>query len=604
MSDGDRRWSQRYPPLLGGLVATALAAFVLPSALNVPQSNPSQTLEFAPVPPEDDIPPPPPSGNSASLGLGSSAGPTDPGGATGGPPDVPPPPLPEGQGTRPVTKRCVGDPPRQTEDPMSPPCVAHFEGDNGGATYEGVDANEIDFLVYSDGDIINITSRGTEYQCEHGRHYDLGEPAQDDEPADVRGLRVFQHYFNERFQTYDRTLRIHLYCAAHPGDDQYISPEERRADAANLVGLVDPFAYVTQISWGSTDAFVDQMAGAGRVHFSVLQNQAEHYRRHPGLLWSYRPSLEIQVAQFASYVCSKVAAHPVSFSGNDDHGASRVLGLLFTDHEGAGSLTRFAELAREEIEACGVEFAHVARFANYGSVYSGSPNTEAIENVAAFQDAGVTTIVWAQGFDAEHSKAAAQLGYEPEWVVAGDGAHDGYAPQTHQDQEVWEHAWVVTIQPLQTGSVFETRCAQVLSEHGDLGRQDISHLCTFRNYYTQLRQLFTGIQVAGPKLTPQTMDRGFHAIPPVPSTDPQVPASYYDPGDYTCVKDATAGWWDPEGPNSLGTGAASNSGCWRMAEGGRRYLVDGWPDGDVTAQQAPDDPCNQYSGQFFLYRDH
>ncbi|HEX9889335.1 MAG TPA: hypothetical protein VGA69_07640, partial [Nitriliruptorales bacterium] len=124
-------------------MATVLAVFVLPSALNVPQSNPTQTLEFAPVPPADDAPPPPPTGNTASLGLGTSAGPQT-GRTTDGGPDVPPPPVPEGEGATPVTKRCVGDPPRQTEDLMSPPCVAHFGGDNGGATYHGVTGEQID----------------------------------------------------------------------------------------------------------------------------------------------------------------------------------------------------------------------------------------------------------------------------------------------------------------------------------------------------------------------------------------------------------------------------------------------------------------------------
>ncbi|HEX9890000.1 MAG TPA: hypothetical protein VGA69_11015, partial [Nitriliruptorales bacterium] len=63
-------WSRRYPPLLGVLLATVMAVAVLPSALNVPQSNPTQTLEFAPVPPEDDQPPPPDSGNVESRGRG------------------------------------------------------------------------------------------------------------------------------------------------------------------------------------------------------------------------------------------------------------------------------------------------------------------------------------------------------------------------------------------------------------------------------------------------------------------------------------------------------------------------------------------------------
>src|SRR5688500_15884936 len=43
----------------------------------------------------------------------------------------------------PRVRRCVGDPPRQTEDPQSPPCVPYWEGDNGGSTYKGVTRDEI-----------------------------------------------------------------------------------------------------------------------------------------------------------------------------------------------------------------------------------------------------------------------------------------------------------------------------------------------------------------------------------------------------------------------------------------------------------------------------
>src|SRR5437764_1079832 len=56
--------------------------------------------------------------------------------------------------------------------------------------------------------------------------------------------------------------------------------------------------------------------------------------------------------------------------------------------------------------------------------------------------------------------------------------------------------------------------------------------------YPHLRQLFTGIQVAGPQLTPQAMDEGFHAIPPHPSDVPTEPACFYGQHEYTCVKDS------------------------------------------------------------------
>ena len=44
---GRKAFARRYPPLMMVIVALALAVFALPSALNLPVSNPGQTLEYA-----------------------------------------------------------------------------------------------------------------------------------------------------------------------------------------------------------------------------------------------------------------------------------------------------------------------------------------------------------------------------------------------------------------------------------------------------------------------------------------------------------------------------------------------------------------------------
>ncbi len=90
------------------------------------------------------------------------------------------------------------------------------------------------------------------------------------------------------------------------------------------------------------------------------------------------------------------------------------------------------------------------------------------------------------------------------------------------------------------------------------------------------------------------MSQGFHAIPPGPSGDPQVAACYYDPGDYTCVKDATAQWWDSQQPNSFNQ---NQPGCWRQPLQGKRYQAAGWPAGNVDGQKdITADPCNGVDG--------
>src|SRR5437879_9090935 len=65
-----RRWSRGYPPLILLALAVLAVVIVLPSSLNLPQSNPTTVLEYAPVPPQDKNPPL--QGNESNLGLGTS----------------------------------------------------------------------------------------------------------------------------------------------------------------------------------------------------------------------------------------------------------------------------------------------------------------------------------------------------------------------------------------------------------------------------------------------------------------------------------------------------------------------------------------------------
>src|SRR5262249_50211743 len=124
-----------YPPLLLLGAALVLALLALPSSLILPQASPAQTLEYAPVPPNSQSPP---GGNFGGLGLGSTS--------TLGSDLIIGEGPPLGQGQSPSNKACVGNPPRQTEDALSPPCVPYFTGSNGGSTYAGVSKDEIRVL--------------------------------------------------------------------------------------------------------------------------------------------------------------------------------------------------------------------------------------------------------------------------------------------------------------------------------------------------------------------------------------------------------------------------------------------------------------------------
>lgn len=594
--------ARRHLPLASTLPAMAALLIVLPSALQVPQANPTQTIEFAPIPPDEDEPPPPDdNGDITSLGLGSSsAGPAAPAGPGGGGVLTPPPPAPTGLGERPITKRCVGEPPRQTEDPLAPPCVAHFEGDNGGATHRGVNTDEIRIIIPID------PAGGSSDANQAGEYVDLSKPEEDTSSLYRPGLRALVRYFNQRFQTYDRTVHAWVYYNTRGADDAP-SPETRRADATANLADVDPFAVLTsQFLTGGEQDYIETVAGRDVLSFGSSKGPARSaiFDRFPALVWSYNPTVKTVADRFSEFVCQRVIPFPVVASGNgEDLGRQRRLGLLATTDANYPNLVELAALVREQVEACGGEFAETGTFPTADRFWQYNSDDPAAlyatSNMARFEAADVTTVIWPGGFETDQSRAAQQAGYLPEWIVAGDGLTDSAVPAHQQGQQAWAHATVVTYN-IRTDSAPDpsTReyendphfmCPRAILE-GDPSASPthIANTCN-TSAYEDLRQLFTGIQVAGPTLSPDSIDRGFHAIPALPSTSPYQPSCFYDPGDYTCVKDAMVQWWWP----GNGQEGYANDGCYRMVDGGRRWLT--WQAANLDAGRTADDPCNRFN---------
>lgn len=591
VEDGASSWARRYPPLLSMLGGLLIAVLVMPSALNLPQNNPTQTVEFAPVPPEDSEDPPPPEGNFDQLGLGESSGPEGDaaGGDGGGVATSVPSTIPSGDEANPSTKRCVAG--RQTEDPLSPPCVAFFDGDNFGATYQGVSEDEINLLIFVPGNINDLnTSRGSEIRPER-EYYDLvNDPPEPDEHVTVRIMRGWQQYFNTRYQTYGRFVHFHVYFGA---SDQ--TAESRRADAADNYKRVEPFAVILDSSFtGGNNAYLDSMLKRGVLNFGSFPGQsAAFYQRFPKLLWGFLPSLELQAQQYAEVLCRKYVGKPVDHSPTFN-GQERKFGLVYTTDPEQPGLREFKDAVMEKFRACGgeVDEDDIATFPQAGYAVSTSQSPRyAIDGMARFQASGVTTIIWPGGLETRFSNAAGQLNYFPEWIVAGDGMLDAEFPNQVQDQTVWSNAVTVSNQPFVPDDGTRQLCFQAYrSVDPEAPRRDVDpYAC---EWYNDLRQLFIGIQVAGPRLGPTSIDKGFHAIPAVPSDNAQVPACFYLPNDYTCIKDVVIGRYNPNGREG-----SSAPACYEFAAG-RRYLTSEIPDGNATAQMGPGDPCLGYdSGQ-------
>jgi hypothetical protein len=598
-----RRWSRGYPPLILLALAVLAVVIILPSSLNLPQSNPTTVLEYAPVPPQDKNPPL--QGNESNLGLGTSrtlslAAP---------PPPPPPTNLLQGIGERPNQKRCVGNPPRQTEDPTSPPCVPFFQGDNFGTTYQGVTKNEITVLVYLDAGgygpagQLESTPPPNSYvdidrprlpNCPPDNGAGYSDPTQCDQVL-IRILKAFSHYFNERFQTYNRHVHYWAFIASSQND----SAASRRGDAAANIERLHPFAVLDEATFGGFNQDYDTaMAQQKVVVFSSTLGSlpGSYYRKTAPLSWAFFPDVEHWAALYSSYVCQKVAPNPVSHYGNPPgvgppNGTKRKFGIWYTVDPGATKFTEFARLVMSEIKTqCGIVPVEATYSHDGYATDASDTGTEGAQAAAKFQGAGVTNVLYAGGTETRFSNSTDAIHYYPEIVLAGNLANDNNFIGQVQNQNSWQNAsvmsYVIRVHRLEDAPGY--RAYKEGDPSGDRGGGSFA-ADDYRDHF----MLFQGIQVAGPRLDPQTIDQGFHAIQPKLSSNPYSPALYFDAGDYTMMKDGMEGWWDPQGhPDSGGNG---QPGCWRLPLGGKRFTTGHWPPGD-DAFKHPDDPCTNYGG--------
>ncbi len=147
-TDTRRQTLRRNLPGLANAAVTFIIVLVVAQIALLSRSDAPPTIaEFAPQA-QNPIKQPP-GQLSSDFGTGNGSG---GGGTPGTASPSPSPGSPSSQIDRQAVLKCVGDPPRQIEDPQSPPCIAYWTGNNGGATSPGISGDTITIAAYAEDD--------------------------------------------------------------------------------------------------------------------------------------------------------------------------------------------------------------------------------------------------------------------------------------------------------------------------------------------------------------------------------------------------------------------------------------------------------------------
>lgn len=576
------RGTRPFAPWAAGLVALLMILLVFPNPLKVPQDNPTATAEYAPVPgdPQDAE-----NANFGEVGLADSAGIGSGGEGVGLAPagfDIPPPTQ-----YKPRQKYCVGNPPRQTEDPLSPPCVPFFEGENGGSTYPGVTKEEIKIVLYNDGNTKGDMNQPYKPSDDDNTG---GAPAPYQETNLVRTIKAQLRYFQSRYQTYGRRVQVD---AQKSSGGLGTNCEQRKGDADETIATFRPFAAV-HLGDGA-QCYMEHLAKRYETPSFGLNSdvQRHRYENFRPYVWGFFPDQESESAWSASFICRKLFGRPAKFT-NDLllKGNERKFGMVIPQSSGRGPESeQLAKLLRTYMkDECGLE-PEIAFF-------SGGGADKAPTIMSSFKQKGVTTVICycvpvpTETTVSTMQGAATGINYFPEWYwdhtsrmfravweqTYGDPKHMSFGVSHHWRQPAFRQQQAYRAYVSQ----------QPNTEPNAFLNFDIYHL--FLN-------LFQAIQAAGPELTPESVERGMFTFNYPSRANPMVPTGGYGPynkaaiSPYTFVDTAMGWWWDPTGTPP---GGRSGEGCLRLMDQGRRYYPGAWPLGDADlfvggAPCSPDD---------------
>jgi hypothetical protein len=431
----------------------------------------------------------------------------------------------------------------------APNCVPLWpEGaDNGGATYQGVTADEIVIAFYdpeTSPEVLDARER-------------TGVTVPGDEEL-LENRRRLVGAYNDLFETYGRTVRVEVVYASGSSSDEAAA----RADAIYIAEEVGAFASIGGPA--GTNAFADELAERGVMCLCTASQPIENYLNWAPYVWSGLMSSTQGYVHRADFIANRLAGRPAQYAGDPAfQERERTFGLVWyetADGAYADGVRFFEERLAENDITLTASLAYIA---------GGPTEEDAQQIITRLKADGVTSVVFAgDPFMPQNlTRQATEQDYWPEWIITGSVGTDNSNLARLYGQDQWANAFGISYLLPPVNPDYTQREGNLVSWH--LGEE----LSSYPNIFDWGR-LFTGIHLAGPNLTPETFRDGMFSFLPTWGLTTEFGVSYgvdlWEWDDYLAADDVTLIFWDPEAVDPRTD--AGDLGMYRYLDGAKRYL--------------------------------
>jgi hypothetical protein len=388
---------------------------------------------------------------------------------------------------------------------LAPPCVAPFSGDNGGATTPGVSGDEVKIIYYQSDPgldplgVAALLGQGIDVNARKAR----------------KAVQDYAALYNRLFETYGRRVVVEDFLGTGSSDD-------RAAARADAVAIAEkrPFAVVGGPA-RATSAFYPAIASRGILCGPGCSGAAPEaaVEQFAPYLWEIGQTPDQGSVLAAEMVAKLAPPGKAAFAGDAATAArDRSYAVVHYDTD-EGEQHEVFEKLRDGLGEQGIRLETDIEF----RLDLNRTQEIARTVISKLNNEGVTTVIYSGDplTPAALTHEATAQDYHPEWILGPNVAADSAVFARSYDQDQWAHGFGMALN----------------GARGDLDLDDAWRV--YRWAYGEdppttnapvleppLRQMFIGIHLAGPNLTPATFRDGLFRFPvgggtpPVPQFSP------------------------------------------------------------------------------------
>jgi hypothetical protein len=441
------------------------------------------------------------------------------------------------------------------------PCVPKFTGNNGGAISDSVTA-----------DTIKI-----------GYYIAKPDPQQDgllqaagafDPPAKVEAtVKGYTEMYQSLFETYGRKVELVKIQGTGLATDETAA----KADADKAAQQDHVFAVLggpAQAKSFSEELAANHVLCIGTC---VLSQPEQFLNQHSPYIWPIGPDPDQTSVMLNEFIKKQLLDKNAVYAGDPKfHTEKRTFALLSYDTPD-GQYKQAWDNMVLLLKDSGIP---LVLHKNYFLDIKKIPET-AHEIAVALKQANATSVIFTGDpiMPRFFTQQATLQNYFPEWIMAGTVLADTSVFGRTFDQQQWAHAFGLQLTPARVPQ--EKNPAYTLYQwyFGTVPPSDNSYALSWAN----VQLLFSGIQTAGPQLTPDNFRAAQYSIPPQkdPTDTIDTVTTYGDHGfwdrtDPAGLDNVGVLWWNPKAHGEDETGAVGD-GEYELVNGGRRYLPGQWP---------------------------